>query len=154
MEIKDRISSIKQYFRTMQADSNVIYVSVAFPENWKIYDTVEKKYNVVIRPGNDVGEYYFFANMDDGFDVIFDAIEYNIKQMKDGIERAQLLNAKVKELKELFSNKAISVASLRTVTFAYETIIDDSIEPEIITIGDNDGKETEKKDNKTAKGGK
>ena len=119
MDITERISRIKDYFKTMQADANVIYIAVTFPDNWRIYNEVEEKFSIKVRPGNDPGEYYFFANMDDGFDVLFDAIEYNVTQMKEGIERAQLLNAKVKELKDLFSNREISIGSLRTVKFTY-----------------------------------
>lgn len=117
MEFTERIAKIKGYFRSMQVEENIIYIVVVFPDNWKAYNDIEDKFNVTVRSGNNPGEYYFFTNLENGFDPIFDAIDYNIKQMKEGIERARLLNEKVKELKELFSDRDVPIESLRTLTF-------------------------------------
>lgn len=151
MDIAGRISKIKSYFKAMQADANVIYVVVVFPENWKVYNDVESKFNVQVRAGNESGEYYFFANLEDGFDTIFDAIEYNIRQMKEGIERAKLLGERVQELKELFSNREISISSLRTLKFTYS---EDIIEPEELVPDEQDTVPEPEWKNKNQKKGK
>ena len=60
MNIKNRIKEIKEYFKEMQIvtieGEQIIYVVVAFPNNWIIEPDIEEKYNVVIERGENIGE--------------------------------------------------------------------------------------------------
>jgi len=124
MEIKDRIKRIGQYFRGMQVETidneQIVYVIVEFPPLWIVDETIPNKFKVSIAPGNDGNQYYFCASIEDGFDAVFDAIDYNIEKMVTAQERAMLLKAKVDELRKLFEDESIALESLRTLDFTYK----------------------------------
>lgn len=124
MTIKERIARISPYFKEMQivpleGGEQVVYVVVSFPHGWVIDEEIESKFNVTISNGELIDQYYFCATIDEGTDVVFDAIEYNIDKMKEAIERAQLLNEKIKEIKETFENEEIPIEKLRTMKFSF-----------------------------------
>lgn len=123
--IKNRIEDIKEYFKEMQIvtvdNKHIIYVIVNFPNNWVIDDTIEDNFNVKISKGNYENEYYFFTEIDNGEDKIFDAINYNIKKMKAAIERANLLKNKMIELRNLFENEIVTLDELKNLKFVYNT---------------------------------
>ena len=81
----------------------------------KVWDDIEKKFDVQIAAGNTPNEYYFFTSIENGEDRIFDAIEYNVERMKEAIERANLLSQKTLELKALFEDESISIEQLRNL---------------------------------------
>lgn len=122
--IKDRIQKIKPYFKGMQVEEidgeSIIYVMVSFPPKWLIDKTLEQKYGISIGMNENSGVYYFCAEMEVGFDVIFDAIEDNIEQMLTAQERAKLLKDKVHELQELFVDESIPIEKLRTIEFTFK----------------------------------
>ena len=117
MAVKDRIKKLGPYFKEMQIvtidNKQVIYVVVEFPNNWVIADDLEEKYNIRIGDGDHRGEYYFCSDIDNGEDVVFDAIDANIERMKEAIERSQLLSEKIKELRSLFENENITLQELK-----------------------------------------
>lgn len=121
--IKERIEKIKPYFRGMQVqtvdDSNIIYVAVSFPPKWIIDKELEEKFNISIAR-NDDGNYYFCAEMEVGFDTLFDAIECNINKMVTAQERAKLLKDKIFELQEIFLDETIPIERLRNYEFVYK----------------------------------
>jgi len=124
--IKDRIEKIKEYFKGMRVDTdngeNAIYIIVQFPPKWIVDNTIEEKYGINVIQGNEYpGQFYFCAEMEVGFDVLFDAIEYSIDKMLTAQERARLLKEKAEELKELFIDETIPIEALRTLTFTYKT---------------------------------
>ncbi len=122
-DVQDRIKSIGQHFKEMQVTqvegTNVIYVVVLFPERWIIDDTIPEKYDVNVMDGKTPGEYYFCAEMEVGFDKVFDAIDYCIGVNKDAMERAQLFQEKINELKEIFGNEENTIKKLRTLEFTF-----------------------------------
>ena len=122
-DVKYRIDKIRQYFKEMQVttveDTNVIYVVVVFPPQWKIDDEVIQKYDVNVMDGKDVGEHYFCAEMSIGFDKVFDAIDHCIGVNKDAMERAKIFQEKITELKEIFANGTTSIEELRTLEFTF-----------------------------------
>lgn len=124
MAVKDRINKINPYFKEMQIitidNKQVIYVVVEFPNGWVIADDLEEKYNITISEGKYHGEYYFCSDIDNGEDIIFDAIEHNIEKMKEAIERAKLLNEKIIELKNIFSDETVSLEELRNMEISYK----------------------------------
>ena len=96
MEIKDRIKSLGKYFKTMQVASvdgqQVVYVVVEFPNGWSIGDDIEEKFKVTIANGENPNEYYFCGDIENGFESVFDAIEYNVDMMKEATpEMVQLV---------------------------------------------------------------
>lgn len=126
MDIKERIENVKQYFKGMQVENlegaNIIYVIVQFPPRWIIDEDIKDKFGVSIVQGQDYpGQFYFCAEMEKGFDVVFDAIEYNVEKMLTAQERASLLKQKIQELQRLFTDESISIESLRTLDFTYKT---------------------------------
>lgn len=126
MDVKDRIENVKQYFKGMQVENlegaNIIYVIVQFPPRWIIDEEIQNKFGVSVVQGQDYpGQFYFCGEMEKGFDVVFDAIEYNIEKMLTAQERASLLKQKVQELQNLFMDETVSIESLRTLDFTYKT---------------------------------
>lgn len=123
MSINERISEIKEYFKEMQvrtvADKQVIYVIVNFPNGWVIDSTVEEQFNVTVLPLKNSNEYAFCCDIDDGENIVFDAISFCISKMKNAIERAKLLAEKTKELKEMFSDDNVSIDKLRQLSFTF-----------------------------------
>lgn len=124
MNIKERIKQIKEYFREMQIvtvdGEQIIYVRVEFPHGWVVDNSLEDKFNVTIERGNNPTEYYFSTDIETGEEAIFDAVETNIKNMKNAIERAQLLKSKVTELSKIFQDDNISLEELRSLKFTWD----------------------------------
>ena len=143
MTIKERIKKIHNYFKEMQIvtvdGEQIIYISVLFPNGWVIDDKIEEKFNVTVNEGTQPNEFYFATEIDNGEDIIFDAIEYTIEKMQDAIERAQLLRNKITELREIFQNDNISIGKLRTLKFTWDEdiLLEDTIKAEIIVPNDN-----------------
>lgn len=122
-DVQYRIDKIKQYFKGMQVtqvdETNVIYVVVSFPERWIIDDEITGKYDVNVMDGKEQGEYYFCAEMSVGFDKVFDAIDHCVSVNKDAMERAQIFQEKIAELKEIFGDGTKTVDELRTLEFTF-----------------------------------
>ena len=123
MDIQDRIRKVGTYFKGMQVtkvdDTDVIYVIVSFPEKWIIDDEVTEKFNVNVLDGKEVGELYFCTEMEVGFDKVFDAIDHCIAMNKEAMERTQLFQKKIAELKEIFGDGTNTIAELRTLEFTF-----------------------------------
>lgn len=163
MTIKERIGKIKEYFKEMQIvtvdGEQIIYVIVNFPYGWVIDESLETKFDVSVQEGEYPTEFYFATNIDNGEGKIFDAIEYNIEKMKDAIERAQLLKAKIAELKDIFQNENITLPELRSLRFKWDKtmLIAEPNEESVIiipqsTVIANTSKDETFPDNVTIKG--
>lgn len=122
-DVQFRIDKIKQYFKEMQVTTvegtNVIYVIVVFPPKWIIDDEITEKYDVDVMAGKEEGEFYFCAEMMVGFDKVFDAIDHCIGVNKDAMERAQIFQEKIAELKEIFGDETKPIDMLRTLEFTF-----------------------------------
>lgn len=121
-DIQERIKKTGEYFGGMQVtkvdDTDVIYVIARFPSRWIIDDSVQDKYEVSVVEQSD-GEYLFCAEMSVGFDAVFDAVDHCIQVNKDAMERAQLFQEKINELKEIFGNEENTIKKLRTLEFTF-----------------------------------
>ena len=124
MSISDRIKKLGKYFGEMQIvdqdGQQIIYVMANFPPRWIVDEEYALKKNVTIAEGQVQGEYYFSTDLETGEEAIFDVIDDNIEKMKEAIERAQLLGAKTKELKELFEDENTPIEKLRTLKFCFD----------------------------------
>ena len=122
-DIQERIKKTGQFFKGMQVtkvdDTDVIYVVVRFPNRWIIDDAVSEKYDVSVIDGQEEGEHMFCAEMGVGFDSVFDAVDHCIQVNKDAMERAQLFQEKINELKEIFGNEENTIKKLRTLEFTF-----------------------------------
>ena len=122
-DIQERIKKTGEYFSGMQVtkvdETDVIYVIVHFPPRWIIDDVVQEKYEVSVVDGKTDGEYLFCAEMGVGFDAVFDAVDHCIQVNKDAMERAQLFQEKINELKEIFGNEENTIKKLRTLEFVF-----------------------------------
>lgn len=120
MNIKERIERLGVYFNSMNvaAENNIIYVRVQFPKGWGCSELTEHNFNVTAVTDEIPGYFYFFADMEVGFDKIFDAIDYNIQFNEEAQAKVTLLREKIEELKNIFENEDISV--LKTLEFKYK----------------------------------
>lgn len=117
MGIKERIEKLGSFFISMNlsAENNIIYVLVNFPKSWGCSEITEHNFNVKYVRDEMPGQFYFFANMEIGFDKIFDAIEYNIAFNQDAEAKVNLLREKINELKDIFETEDIE--TLKTLEF-------------------------------------
>lgn len=120
MNIKERIKRLGTYFNSMNiaAENNIIYVLVNFPQGWGCSEVTEHNFNVKTVRDENPGFFYFFADMEIGFDKVFDAIEYNIKFNEDAQAKVTLLRKKIEELKDIFEQEDIQ--TLQTIEFKFK----------------------------------
>lgn len=120
MNIKERIKRLGTYFNSMNiaAENNIIYVLVNFPQGWGCSEVTEHNFNVKTVRDENPGFFYFFADMEIGFDKLFDAIEYNIKFNEDAQAKVALLRNKIEELKNVFEQEDIQ--TLETLEFKFK----------------------------------
>ena len=113
--LNDKIKKLNGYFLGMNVAEGFIYITVKFPEEWKISSRINEKYDVkAVRTENELG-YYFFTSMDVGFDNVFNAIEDTIEFNEMAILKQELFMVKIKELQLLFEEEPIDV--LETIEF-------------------------------------
>ena len=117
MNIKERIEKLGTDFHSMNvaAENNIIYVRVQFPKGWGCSELTEYNYKVTAVKDEVPGYFYFFADMEIGFDKVFDAIEYNIQFNEEAQTKVTLLREKIEELKNIFETEDINV--LKTLEF-------------------------------------
>lgn len=150
-DIKQRIDKIKPYFAGMQVENiggqQVIYVIVNFPDRWVIDENVASKFDVSVAESEEVlNQYFFCAKMEQGFDTVFDAIDYNIEKMLSAQERTDLFKKKTQELRDIFENLDISIETLRTLEFTYKKKQRrGSTKETLLTVNNNVEKEEEDK---------
>ena len=143
MNINERINKLGVYFDSMNLSSknNIIYVRVAFPKGWGCSEVTEHNFNVKAVKDDVPGYFYFFANMEIGFDKVFDAIDYNIQFNEEAQIKVALLKDKIEELKFIFENEDINV--LKTLEFKYKKKKQrKEKETEIVEMNDVQTKET------------
>lgn len=120
MNIKERIEKIGKYFHSMNvaSEDNVIYVRVMFPKGWGCSELTEYNYNVKAVADEIPGYFYFFADMEIGFENIFNAIDFNIHFNEEAQAKVGLLRDKIEELKNIFETEDID--TLKTLEFKYK----------------------------------
>ena len=118
IDINEKIKNISDYFLGMNVADGFIYITVQFPEGWKISNRLEEKFDVkAILTENGAG-YYFFTSMMVGFEKLFDAIEDTISFNKVAAIKQQMFLEKIKELQIIFEDEPIEV--LETIEFKYK----------------------------------
>lgn len=118
VNINEKIKNIGEYFLGMNVAEGFIYITVKFPDGWKVSNRLEEKYDVkAIKTENEMG-YYFFTSMDVGFEKIFEAIEDTISFNEVALLKQTLFMEKIKELQILFEDEPLDV--LETIEFKYK----------------------------------
>lgn len=120
MNIKERINKLGIYFDSMNlsSENGIIYIRVKFPKGWGCSELTEYNYNTKCVQDDIPGYFYFFAEMEVGFDKIFDAIEFNIQFNEEAQAKVYLLREKIEDLKTIFENEDID--TLKTLEFKYK----------------------------------
>lgn len=118
MDITKRIDKIKDYFVKFNIDEGAITVILKFPSKWTIpdMDFLKKQYNTAA--GATPYGVVYATELTNGFDKIFDAVEYTIRFNMEAQERLTLFNEKVEELKKLFVEE--SLERLKTLNFVLD----------------------------------
>lgn len=118
ININEKIKNLNGYFLGMNVAEGFIYITVRFPEEWKISQRINEKYDVkTVKTENDMG-YYFFTSMDVGFENVFGAIEDTIEFNEMAILKQELFLTKIQELQTIFEDEPIDV--LETIEFKYK----------------------------------
>lgn len=118
ININEKIKNIGEYFKGMNVAEGFIYITVCFPDGWKVSNRLEEKYDVkAIKTENELG-YYFFTTMEVGFENLFEAIEDTISFNEVALLKQQLFMEKIKELQIIFEDEPIDV--LETIEFKYK----------------------------------
>lgn len=117
MDINERIKSINQYLITFNIQEGVACLVAKFPEKWTLFDakTIGDEFNIVIEERND--GVFFVCDITEGFDGIFNAIDFIIEQNKDLEMKSELLREKVTQLKTLFEQEPLE--RLKTLMFVF-----------------------------------
>ena len=118
MTLNDKIANLGSRFKKMNIAEGIIFLTVNFPQDWKINDKILEKHNVKVMPTEDYEGYYFAATLDVGIDSIFNAIDDTITFNEvAGIKKALFLE-KVSELQRIFEEEPLDV--LQTIEFKYK----------------------------------
>lgn len=115
MGINDNISKLGHIFRNMNIAEGVIFVTVAFPKEWKTSSDIAEKYKVKVMPTENYDGYYFAGKLSNGFDNIFNAIDETIKVNEVAGLKKALLIQKITELQKIFEDEPLDV--LQTLEF-------------------------------------
>lgn len=115
MRVEDGIKALGGMFREMKVEAinnePVVYVVVAFPENWRVnVEETKEKFNVSYALNENLS--YFFASLDTGSELVFDAVLFNMKRNQEAQERYDMLQRKKKELSVLFQVKSKELEEL------------------------------------------
>jgi hypothetical protein len=116
--MNEKIKRIENYFVGMNVASGYIYITVRFPEGWKVSPKIEEKYNVKAVKTEDETGYYFFSEMSNGFDNVFASIEESIDTNLMAVIKQEMFVRKLKELQAIFEEESIDV--LKTLEFKYK----------------------------------
>ena len=118
ININEKIKELNGFFLGMNVAEGFIYITVRFPEEWKISNRINEKYDVkTVKTENGLG-YYYYTSMDVGFENVFSAIEDTIEMNQMAVLKQELFMEKIKELQILFEDEPLEV--LETIEFKYK----------------------------------
>lgn len=118
--MQNRINKIGEYFKTFNISDNIAYISITLPSKWQLPDIniLEESFKVKVAP-DDNGIIYFFTDVSNGIDTLFESVEFTISFNKDLEEKLRLLKEKVEYLKELFATNTLE--DLKTIEIKLKT---------------------------------
>lgn len=117
MTLQERIKKNETYFKGMEIVNNTAIVKVLFGEKWGAYPSSDEKIKVA-KSEEVPNEWFYYSDYTyTVIDEIFDLIEETIEMNLSAIERLNLFNQKMEELKQLFADEPLS--KLKTLTFQF-----------------------------------
>ena len=118
MDINERIKKIGQYFAVFNVHEGNVCIGVSFPEKWTLFDieTICEEFDIEIQSKD--GITFFVGDVANGFEHVFDAVDFIIEQNRALEEKTGLLLAKVEELKKLFETQSLD--NLKRLRFTFE----------------------------------
>lgn len=119
MGINERIEKIKPYFVSfnVMASEGASYVLINLPLKWQLPDTAQLKKIFkceIVRKEEGV---YIVTELENDTELLFNAADYIIDFNKNLEIRTQLLNEKIKELREIFATETIEKIKRLEFTF-------------------------------------
>jgi hypothetical protein len=118
MDVNSRIKNIGKYFGVFNVHEGTVCVGVTFPDKWTLFDveTICNEFHVQIQVKD--GTTFFLCDINDGFDPVFDAVDFIIEQNRALEEKTALLKEKVEELRVLFETESLD--KLQTLHFVFD----------------------------------
>ena len=118
MDVNERIRNVGKYFAVFNVHDGAVCVGVRFPEKWTLFDaqTICEEFNIQIKTKDNTT--FFLCDINDGFDPVFDAVDFIIEQNKSLEEKTTLLKQKVDELRTLFEQESLD--RLKTLQFVFD----------------------------------
>lgn len=118
MDVNSRIKNIGEYFGVFNVNAGAVCVGVVFPDKWTLFDveTICNEFNVQIQVKD--GTTFFLCDINDGFDPVFDAVDFIIEQNRALEQKTSLLKTKVEELRSLFETEPLE--KLQTLRFVFD----------------------------------
>jgi hypothetical protein len=117
MDLNERIKNIGVYFKFMNITPEVYYILASFPKKWVVPANTNE--NVKIMKHDD-DEFYFYTELENGYDVLFDVIDEIIRQNREIEEKYKLFNSKLNELKKIFENE--DLVTLENMKFTVDAM--------------------------------
>lgn len=107
MDLNKKIENIKDYFRLCNIAEGIMYVLVEFPEGWIIptKEILKELYKVETVADNKSRGFYFYIQLNEDTDNVFNAIDYTIALNKNIQEKNNLFEEALLDLKEMFMNE-------------------------------------------------
>lgn len=117
MTLQERIKKNEAYFRGMEIVNNTAIIKVLYGEKWGAYPSSDEKIKVA-KSEEVPNEWFYYSDYTyTVIDEIFDLIEETIEMNLSAIERLNLFNQKMEELKQLFADEPLS--KLKALTFQF-----------------------------------
>lgn len=118
MKLRDRINANIEYDPSIEMTGGLNIVRVTYPDKWRVYSNDDETIKVAASE-TEANKWFYYANAE-FVDVedIFDLIEHTVKFNQEISKKIKLLNEKIEELKEIFSNT--SLEELETLEFVME----------------------------------
>ena len=118
MGLQERIKKNEEYFKGMEIINNTVIIKVVYGDKWGAYPSQDERIKVA-KSEETPNEWFYYGDYSyTMIDEIFDLIEETIDMNLSAIERLQLFNQKMEELKDLFSNEPLG--KLKTIKFVFE----------------------------------
>lgn len=115
--LTERIKRIGKYFLGFNIVQGCAFSLVKFPSKWTVPQSLDD-FGVNTAQDDKTGGIYFFTEMENDPDAVFDAIEYVIEFNRAVEEKKTLLSEKANELTEIFATEPIE--RLRTLSFVFD----------------------------------
>lgn len=146
MDVNERILSIGNYFALFNVHDGIVFLGIHLPEKWTLFDTsaICDEFGIQITTKENVT--YFLCEIEDGFEPVFDAVDFIIAQNKALEEKTELLRSQVEILRSLFEKEPLE--KLKTLRFVF----DDTLSaPETVTLPVDIKQQLKKKDKQQTK---